>query len=149
MRVKFRLPWSDYILKLEKKGQTEDGAEILDPTPVAPPVGYVRQKSMVDIIREQIRSDALLARLNDRESFAESDDFDIPDDPIDPHTPYEDEFEPIADVVAEARDLEKKARAARAPQAPPEARQDTPSQGSSSSPQAPAAPAASTTPKPV
>lgn len=28
------------------------------------------------------------------ETFEESDDFDIPDDPLDPATPYENEFEP-------------------------------------------------------
>ena len=58
------------------------GAEVLDPTPMAPPVGYRRQPSLAEQIREMVRSERLAAEVEaaGAETFEEADDFDIEDD---------------------------------------------------------------------
>lgn len=73
-----------------------DGYEVLDPTPIAPPIGYKKSPSMFDLVRQQIRSEKLAqeAREQGLETFDEADDFDIPDDPVDPNTPFEEMFDP-------------------------------------------------------
>lgn len=77
------------------KQLTADGAELLDPRPVAPPVGYKRQPSMVEHIRNMVRSEQLRAAAEAEgvETFEEAEDFDVGDD-YDPRTPYEAVFDP-------------------------------------------------------
>lgn len=72
------------------------GREIVDPRSMAPPVGYVRQPTMVDIVRQQIRSAHLAAEAEAAglETFEEADDFEVDDD-FDPSSPYEEIFDPI------------------------------------------------------
>lgn len=72
----------------------DKGQEVLDPTPMAPPVGYFKQPTMVDIIRERIRG-ALSERAAemDQDSFEDADDFDVGDD-YDPQSPWEESFDP-------------------------------------------------------
>lgn len=83
----------------------KDGREYNDPTPMAPPIGYKRQPSMVEIVRSQVR-DALLAQAlaeQGVETFEEADDFEIGDD-YEPDAPWENEFDPpITEVLAEAQ----------------------------------------------
>lgn len=76
--------------------QDERGAEILDPTPVAPPIGYKRQPSMVEHIAAMVRSERLRqeAEAAGAETWEEADDFDVGDD-YDPGSPYEGDFDPI------------------------------------------------------
>ena len=71
------------------------GHELLDPTPMAPPIGYKPQPSMVEIIRAQIRSEQLAKEAEDAgfETFEEADDFEVDDD-YDPSSPYEEMFDP-------------------------------------------------------
>lgn len=78
---------------------TPEGGERPDPVPIAPPVGYKRQPSLVDNIRAMIREHAVAVALagQEAESFEEADDFDVQDD-YDPHSPWEGEFEPVADI---------------------------------------------------
>lgn len=85
----------------------ELGREILDDTPMAPPVGFNPQPSLAETIRNMVRSERLAqeAGEHDLESFEEADDFDVGDD-YDPSTPYENDFDPpyreiAADVAAE------------------------------------------------
>lgn len=84
------------------------GREIGDPTPVAPPVGYKKQPTMVEHIRNMIRSErlAMETAAAGAETFEESEDFDIGDD-FDPRTPYENDFDPsyqeIVSSVEESR----------------------------------------------
>lgn len=61
--------------------QDELGREVLDPTPVAPPVGYKKQPSMVEVVRDMVRSERLKleAEAAGYESFEEADDFDVAD----------------------------------------------------------------------
>lgn len=52
-----------------------------DPTPMAPPIGYKKQPSMIDIIRDQIRRAGEEASRAGFETFDEANDFDVDDDP--------------------------------------------------------------------
>lgn len=84
---------------LDKKGRrlNAEGQEILDPTPMAPPIGYKKQPTMVDHIRAMIASERLAqeAAAAGAETFEEADDFDVDDDP-EISTPYEiHESEPV------------------------------------------------------
>lgn len=118
---------------LDAKGRrlTPDGREIPDPTPVAPPVGYIRQPSLVEQIRAMVRSEKLRQEAEGMgaESFEEADDFDVGDD-YDPSSPYEADFEPMdpadrAALASQGKDVDaivppkpsKKAK--EAPEEPP------------------------------
>lgn len=72
------------------------GQELLDPTPIAPPVGYKKQPSMVDHIRNMVRSELLRAHAESEGfgSFEEEDDFDVGDD-YEPTSGYENDFDPV------------------------------------------------------
>lgn len=68
----------------------EKGHEVLDPTPIAIPVGFKLPESMTDMVRRFVRHE--LSRQADEkgfETFEESDDFDIEDDPPLPETKWE------------------------------------------------------------
>lgn len=85
----------------------ESGHEELNPTPMQPPLGYVRQPSLSEQIRQQIQT---LRRLEDHEpeSEEEADDFDIPDDPPDIHSRWENDNIPsLKETRARMRELEK------------------------------------------
>lgn len=66
-----------------------------DPIPMQPPIGYKKSPSLSEQIRAMVRSEQLARDLAAQgvETFEEADDFDIPDDPVDPSTPYEADFE--------------------------------------------------------
>lgn len=71
------------------------GRELPDPTPLEPPIGYVPQESMVDHIRNMIRTELSRSAADaGEETFEEADDFAIDEDDPDPHTPYEAVFDP-------------------------------------------------------
>lgn len=59
----------------------EDGREILNPTPVSPPLGYRKTPSLSDQIREQVLALHRLEKDFEPETEEEADDFDIDDDP--------------------------------------------------------------------
>lgn len=84
------------VMDKNPKGKPLDefGREVFDPTPIAPPIGYVKQPSMFEQVRDMVRGEALriYAESQDMESFEDADDFDIDDD-YDPRTPYELNFE--------------------------------------------------------
>lgn len=85
----------------------EYGREILDPVPMEIPVEFQRGKSTAEIFREMIQQERLQAELHAAgyETFEEADDFDIPDDPVDPDSPWENEFDPpISEVTAAGRE---------------------------------------------
>lgn len=92
------------IIKTNPKGRPIDqhGRVYLDPTPVAPPVGYVRHKPMHETIREMVRSEALRQAAENAglETFEDADDFRIGDD-FDPMSPYEYNFDPPAELPAD------------------------------------------------
>lgn len=81
----------------------EKGQEVPDPTPMAPPVGYVKQQSLAEQIREMVRSEKLRMEVEAQglETFEEADDFDVGDD-YDPLSPYENDFDPPISELAAA-----------------------------------------------
>lgn len=78
----------------------ENGHEIVSNVPMEPPLGYKKQPSMVEHIRNMVKSEMLRREVQEAgaETFEEADDFDIADDPVDPSTPFEEVFEPAAPV---------------------------------------------------
>lgn len=85
---------------------TEDGHEIPDPTPVAPPIGFVRREPLHERIRAMVQHEFQRAQaMREVESPEEADDFRVPDedDPREarfalmPGYEWEDNYEPPAD----------------------------------------------------
>lgn len=70
--------------------------ERLDPRPISIPIGMERPESLQEKMRRLVRDEVFNSRLAEAgvETFEEADDFNIPDDPIDPATPYEENFDP-------------------------------------------------------
>lgn len=96
------------------------GREIPDPVPLAPPVGYKRQPSLVELVRDMVRGEHLrqAAMAEDKDTFEEYDNFEIPDDPSPPNTPYENDFDPpVKELVREG---DKALRAKRPPSSTPQ-----------------------------
>ena len=82
----------------------EEGREIMDPTPIAPPIGYKKSPSIAEQIRNMVRSERLRQEVEQQgfETFDEADDFDVGDD-FDPKSPYEEVFEPLPEVNEDDR----------------------------------------------
>lgn len=75
---------------------TPEGKEIVDNTPVEMPLGFKKPESLEAQIQRLVR--VHLSESSEKagfESFEDSEDFDIEDDPLDPSTPYELEFDPL------------------------------------------------------
>lgn len=104
---------------------TESGQEILNPTPMQPPLGYKKTLSLAEQIRQQVRT---LKALEDDEpeTEEEADDFEIEDDPV-PHSRWENDLVPsIKETRERARALERElARYAAPPEAAPPTSVDT------------------------
>lgn len=69
-----------------------------DPTPMQPPVGYKKQPSIMDHVRDMVRSEHLRreAEAAGFETAEEADDFDVGDpEDFHPETPYERHFDPV------------------------------------------------------
>lgn len=79
-----------FKLTLNKKGQPlNDRGELLpDPTPMAPPIGYKPQPSMMQLIRDQVLLASKEAAAAGFETEEEADDFDVGDEP-EITSPYE------------------------------------------------------------
>lgn len=87
----------------------ERGHEILDPTPVAIPVGFKKPLSLEERMIRFIRSERVRAHLDQsgHETFEEADDFNVGED-FDPVSPYEEHFDHLQNY-----ENDKAARAAR------------------------------------
>lgn len=103
-RSKERMTPEEYLVKLTKKGLNPDGTPILDPVPLAPPIGYKKQPSMIEIVRDMVRSERLAreAAAAGHESFEEAEDFDIEDDPEYARSQWENEFDPPLEELLKA-----------------------------------------------
>lgn len=122
------------------------GREIPDPRPMAPPIGYQKPLSMVDLVRQQIQREmALYASHREAETFEDADDFDVGDaDDMDPHSQWENEFDPPWSEVRAAVEADRAQREAqRASPTPPAAPSPAPS------PAAPSAASAAANPPPA
>jgi len=98
----------------------ENGREIVSPLPLEPPLGYKKQPSMAEHIRELIRSERLKqeAEAQGMETFEEADDFDVGDD-YEPHSPWENDFDPpISELTKAGREIQKSREAPPAPPSP-------------------------------
>lgn len=102
-RKKRQYDLEDYIRHQKERGFV-GAAQVVDGTPMAPPIGYKKAPSMVEIVREAVRSEHLrqAAIAAGHETFEESEDFDIADDPVQMSSPYENEFDPPLEVLLEA-----------------------------------------------
>lgn len=103
-RVKPVMSDEDYAAKMEEKGLTADGSSLDAPemgVPMAPPVGYVRQPSIAERIRDMVRSEHLriAAEAAGQETFEEADDFEVGED-FDPHSPFEENFDQLINPPA-------------------------------------------------
>lgn len=91
--------------EVSEKVYLDDGGEYPDPTPMAPPLGYKKQPSMVSLIRDMIASDNLrkAAEAAGMETFEEADDFDVDDPEGDmADSPHENEFDPpVSELLKE------------------------------------------------
>lgn len=88
---------------------SEDGHEILNPTPVAPPLGYKKTLSLAEQIRQQVRQ---LKHIDDDEpeTLEEADDFDIEEDPA-PTSRWENDMVPsVKEAQRRARQLEEEVK---------------------------------------
>lgn len=115
-----RLTEDQYLKKLLEKGLHPDGTPILDPVPIAPPIGYVKAPSMVEIVRDMVRGERLRqeALAAGAETFEESEDFDVGDEDVHASSPFENEFDPpIEELLAAGREAvaKKAAEAAKPP----------------------------------
>lgn len=87
-------PVSDYVMN--EAHLDENGHEVVSSTPMSPPLGWTKQPTMVDHIRNLVKSEMLrqATEATGNETFDEADDFNIDDDPIDHTVPMERIFEP-------------------------------------------------------
>ena len=110
-----RLTPEEYLIKLSNKGLNVDGSIVGDPVPIEPPIGYERQPSMMELVRDMVRSEKFKEGLGENESFEEADDFDVGDEPDLLRSPHEFENQPsIAELAEEGRkSLEEKERLAK------------------------------------
>lgn len=83
-------------LSRSKTQLTEGGLERPNPRPIAPPPGYKKAPSLSEQMRNMIRNEqSLRAQEMGFETWEEADDFDMADDPLDPRSPYEVDFDPL------------------------------------------------------
>lgn len=82
------------IRHVTKKDDPNYGKELLDPVPMQPPAHYQRPPSLIETVREQIRAHHRLAADAEMDTEEDADDFEMDDDANDPHSKYENDFEP-------------------------------------------------------
>lgn len=99
--------------RTEKK-HNERGEEIIDPTPMQPPLGYKKSLSLSEQIAQQVRI-AHLKILEDSaidETEDDADDFEVGDD-FEPLSPHENEHMPtLANLKKQANEINNKIKAA-------------------------------------
>lgn len=78
-------------------GLDEHGREVPDPTPIAVPAGFKRPETLAEQVKRLVRSERWSQAMEEagNETFEESEDFEIDDDMFDPHSPYEEVFDPV------------------------------------------------------
>lgn len=91
------LSLEDYLLKLLDAGiDPYTGHAKMDPVGIAPPVGYKRNPTIAETVRDLIRSEKLKNAMLEagEETFEEADDFEVDDEPPLPPHLYEPNFDP-------------------------------------------------------
>lgn len=96
------------ISKPSRARHDEHGREILDPTPMQPPLGYKRTPTLSEQIAQQVRQMKLEILQGDsvvEESEDDADDFQVGDD-FEPLSPYEnDHIPPLAVLKKRAKEI--------------------------------------------
>lgn len=104
----------EYMQKMLEKGIDERGNFVVSGVPMAPPIGYKKQPSMVELVREMVRGERLRAEAAaaGHETFEESEDFDVEDDVDYPHTPWTNDFDPpLKEILREGQaEIDRKAK---------------------------------------
>lgn len=103
-----RITQEEYLAKMLAHGKNPDGTVKFDPTPIAPPIGYKKQPSMVEIVREMVRGERLAqaAREGGHETFEESEDFDVDDEPSQLRSEWENDFDPpLAELLKAGQEV--------------------------------------------
>lgn len=73
----------------------KDGHEVPDPKPLAMPAGFKRPETLAEQVQRLVRTQmSALAAAEGRETFEESEDFDVEEDVL-PNTPFEEVFDPV------------------------------------------------------
>jgi len=118
MAVKEKPKFEDVFKTTDKHNRfSADNKEILNPTPMQPPLGYKPSLSLAEQIRQQVRQ---LKALDDMEpeTEEEADDFEIDDDPQLQSRWENDMIPSIKETRARMRALEEQARRYAQPPAP-------------------------------
>lgn len=104
-----RITEEEYLAKMLERGLDEHGRLIPDPVPIAPPVGYRKQPSMVEIVRDMVRGEKMrqAALESGHETFEESEDFDVGEDGEDLMSGYENDFDPPLSEIAREVEAER------------------------------------------
>lgn len=100
--------------KLAPKRHNENGEEILDPTPMQPPLGYKKSPSLHEQITQAVRLAKLqlLENASLEETEEEADDFEVGED-FEPLSPYENDHIPTVKKLREqVQAINKKIREA-------------------------------------
>lgn len=94
--------------KRTHRRHNEYGLEVLDETPMQPPLGYKRAPTLAEQIRQQVVA-AKLAELDAlEETDEEADDFEVGDD-FEPISPHENDGAPsIKELKARAAEINEK-----------------------------------------
>lgn len=74
-------------------GKQENGREVLDPSPVAMPLGTRRPERLEDQIRRLVRDERYHAAMMGDDTIEEANDFDIDEEDFNPASPFETEFD--------------------------------------------------------
>lgn len=137
-----QLDLEDYLAKMASKGFDKNGNFKMDPTPIAPPIGYKRHPTMVELIRDMIAKNNITQGTG-AETFEESEDFDVDDDGEQLRSPHENEGQPqLAELLNAGAQVAKYRGSAPAPSdaplVPEKPAQDPPSDGPAIPPKPPA-----------
>jgi len=93
---------SDDMHPTNMKRFNAKGEELLDPTPMAPPLGYKRQPSLYEQIQAAVRQSKLDELYQLEETEEDADDFEVGDD-FEPFSEHENEHMPtLANLKKEA-----------------------------------------------
>lgn len=107
-KVKVEMAAADEGLKKSPLRHDKNGHEMLDPTPMQPPLGYKRTPTLSEQIAQQVRQMKMEIALGDsdiEETEEEADDFEVGDD-FEPLSAYEnDHIPPIAVMKAHVKHI--------------------------------------------
>lgn len=115
-RFRPRMSLEAWKEKQRAAGFNDAGEFIPDATPMAPPIGYKDQPSMIDIVRKMVRDERLAADLDAQgvETFEEADDFEVGDEGEDLKSGHENDFDPpVKELVSEGKKEIARKKAAR------------------------------------